>query len=86
MHSLDLISVLTVLTAAFGDVNVRLLNLPTTIALMALTLLFSMILLAIGRVVPEIERHARLVVERFAFEDSLLHGMLDFLLFAAKDV
>jgi CPA1 family monovalent cation:H+ antiporter len=82
MHSLDLIAVLTVLTAAFGYINVRVLKLPTTIALMALTLLFSMVLLAIGRFVPDVEGQARLVVEKFAFDDALLHGMLGFLLFA----
>jgi len=45
MQTLDLIAVLIVLTAAFGYVNLRLLKLPPTIGLMALTLLFSMILL-----------------------------------------
>ena len=82
MQSLDLIAVLTVLTAAFGYINVRLLKLPPTIALMALTLLFSMILLAIGRFIPAVERQARVVVEQFSFDEALLHGMLGFLLFA----
>ena len=56
MQTLDLIAVLTVLTAAFGYVNVRLLKLPPTIGLMVLTLVFSMILLAIGRFLPAVER------------------------------
>ncbi len=48
MQTLDLIGVLTVLTAAFGYLNVRVLKLPPTIGLMGLTLVFSMGLLAIG--------------------------------------
>jgi len=82
MQTLDLIAVLTVLTAAFGYVNVRLLKLPPTIGLMVLTLVFSMTLLAIGRFLPAVEREARLVVEQFGFVRALLHGMLGFLLFA----
>jgi CPA1 family monovalent cation:H+ antiporter len=82
MPTLDLLAVLIVLTAAFGYVNVRLLKLPPTIGLMALTLLFSAILLAIGRYVPTVEHEARLVVEQFDFDRTLLHGMLGFLLFA----
>jgi CPA1 family monovalent cation:H+ antiporter len=82
MQTLDLIAVLIILTAAFGYVNLRLLKLPPTIGLMALTLLFSMILLAIGEYVPAVERQARLVVEQFEFDRTLLHGMLGFLLFA----
>ena len=82
MQTLDLLAMLIVLTAAFGYVNVRLLKLPPTIGLMALTLLLSMILLAIGRYVPAVEHQARLVVEQFEFDRTLLHGMLGFLLFA----
>lgn len=82
MPTLDLLALLIVLTAAFGYVNVRLLKLPPTIGLMLLTLIFSAVLLAIGRYVPEVEREARLVVEQFDFDRTLLHGMLGFLLFA----
>jgi CPA1 family monovalent cation:H+ antiporter len=82
MQTFDLIAVLIVLTAAFGYVNVRLLKLPPTIGLMALTLLFSMILLGVGEYVPSVQRQARLVVEQFEFDRTLLHGMLGFLLFA----
>ena len=48
MQNFELFAMLVVLTAACGYVNVRVLKLPPTIGLMALTLLFSVILLAIG--------------------------------------
>ncbi len=82
MQTLDLIGVLTVMTAAFGYVNVRVLKLPPTIGLMGLTLGFSLALLAIGRFVPAVERGAHRIVEQFDFDRALLHGMLGFLLFA----
>lgn len=82
MPILDLLAVLIVLTAAFGYVNVRLLKLPPTIGLMLLTLLSSLVLVAIGRHVPAVEDEARRVVEQFDLDRTLLHGMLGFLLFA----
>lgn len=82
MQTFDLIAVLTVLTAAFGYVNVRVLKLPSTIGLMGLTLTFSLVLLALGQFVPAIERGARQIVAQFDFDRALLHGMLGFMLFA----
>ncbi|MHB1560212.1 MAG: cation:proton antiporter [Isosphaeraceae bacterium] len=82
MQILDLIGVLTVMTAAFGYVNVRVLKLPPTIGLMGLTLVCSLMLLAIGHFVPTVEREAHRIVEQFNFGRALLHGMLGFLLFA----
>jgi CPA1 family monovalent cation:H+ antiporter len=82
MQIFDLFAMLIVLTAACGYVNVRVLKLPPTIGLMALTLGFSMIVLAIGKFLPGVERQAKFVVEEFSFSQALLHGMLGFLLFA----
>ena len=42
MRLFDLIAILTVLAAGFSYLNFRLLKLPSTIGLMALTLLFSL--------------------------------------------
>ena len=82
MPTIDLLAMLIVLTAACGYVNVRLLRLPPTIGLMLLTLLASLVLLAVGRYVPAVEHEARRVVEQFDLDRTLLHGMLGFLLFA----
>ena len=82
MRLFDLIAVLIVLAAGFSYINLRFLKLPTTIGLMALALLFSMTIVAAGRLVPDVERHALDVVSQLDFNEALLHGMLGFLLFA----
>jgi CPA1 family monovalent cation:H+ antiporter len=82
MRLFELIAVLTVLTAGFGYVNVRLLKLPSTIGLMALSLAFATTLVVIGSFVPAVEHQARAVAQQFDLDQALLHGMLGFLLFA----
>ncbi len=82
MQPFHLVAVLLVLSAGFSYLNYRLLKLPTTIGLMALTLLSSMILVAVGQVVPGIERQAGAFVRQLDLNEALLHGMLGFLLFA----
>jgi monovalent cation:H+ antiporter, CPA1 family len=84
MPNFDLFATLIVLTAACGYVNVRVLKLPSTVGMMVLTLVVSMLVLAIGKYVPAVERDAKLLVERFSFDQTLLHGMLGFLLFAGS--
>ena len=49
---------------------------------MALTLLFSVLVVALGSIFPGVEHQARAIVEQFDFGQALLHGMLGFLLFA----
>ena len=82
MRLFDLIAVLIVLAAGFSYLNLRLLKLPTTIGLMALALLFSMAIVAAGRLAPGVERQALDLVSQLDFNEALLHGMLGFLLFA----
>jgi CPA1 family monovalent cation:H+ antiporter len=82
MHTFDLIAILTVLAAGFSFVNARYLKLPPTIGLMAVTLAFSVGLFVIGLFAPAITREARELVGRFDFNQTVLHGMLGFLLFA----
>jgi Na+:H+ antiporter len=82
MRLFDLIAVFIVMAAGFGYLNFRLLKLPTTIGLMALSLLFSLSLFVLGAFVPAVAQQTRLVIEQFDFNQVLLHGMLAFLLFA----
>jgi monovalent cation:H+ antiporter, CPA1 family len=82
MRLFDLIAVFIVMAAGFGYLNFRLLKLPTTIGLMALSLLFSLSLFVLGASVPAVAQQTRSVIERFDFNQVLLHGMLAFLLFA----
>jgi CPA1 family monovalent cation:H+ antiporter len=78
----DLIAVLLVLAALFSYLNYRLLRLPTTIGLMALTLLASVLVVVVGQFVPQVEQQAEQFVRQVGFNDTVLHGLLGFLLFA----
>src|SRR5664280_1559777 len=82
MRLFDLIAVFIVMAAGFGYLNFRLLKLPATTGLMALSLLFSLLLFILGAFVPAVAPQTRAIVERFDFNQVLLHGMLGFLLFA----
>jgi CPA1 family monovalent cation:H+ antiporter len=82
MNLFDLVAALLALTAAFSYLNYRLLKLPTTVGVMALTLLASVAVVVAGRFFPALEQHAAGFVQRLDFNRTLLHGMLGFLLFA----
>lgn len=75
-------AVLVTLAALFSYVNYRWLKLPTTIGLMALALAASLLLLVIGHWHQPLVVQSRALVEQIHFDDTLMHGMLGFLLFA----
>ena len=79
----DIMAVLVTLAAAFSYINHRYLHFPGTIGLMALSLFFSLVVLFLGRagIVPLDERVTGLL-SGLDFHDTLMHGMLGFLLFA----
>jgi CPA1 family monovalent cation:H+ antiporter len=78
----DFAAILLVLAAGFSYLNRRLVRLPTTIGLMALTLLASLGAVAVGRFYPPIEQRAAAFVGQIDFSQTVLQGMLGFLLFA----
>ena len=80
----DFIAILLVLAALFSYLNLRLLRLPTTVGLMALTLLASLAIVTAGWFIPSIEHQATAFVRRIDFNQAVLHGMLGFLLFAGS--
>ena len=82
MYLSDFVAILLVLAAGSSYLNYRLLRLPTTIGLMALTLLASLAAIAAGFVFPAIEREAAAFVSQIDFNRAVLDGMLGFLLFA----
>ena len=59
MRLFDLLAILSVLAAGFSFLNFRLLKLPTAIALMALSLIFSLCLFALGLFVPAFAEQTR---------------------------
>jgi CPA1 family monovalent cation:H+ antiporter len=76
------LTILICLAALFSYVNHRVLKLPMTIGLMAVALVFSLILLALGKLGLGIEAEAQRFIGAIDFNEALMHGMLGFLLFA----
>jgi CPA1 family monovalent cation:H+ antiporter len=76
------LTILICLAALFSYVNHRILKLPMTIGLMAVALLFSLVLLALGKLGIGVEAEAKRFIGAIDFNEALMHGMLGFLLFA----
>ena len=72
------------LSALFGYINYRYLRAPPTIGLVLIALAASLALLLIESVFPSANVDSLItgVLERIDFHDTLMHGMLSFLLFA----
>jgi monovalent cation:H+ antiporter, CPA1 family len=79
---LDIIALLVSLTALLAWANHRFVRLPTTIGVMLISLLLSLVLVALGTLGYGVEDWAEKVVGRIDFNEALMHGMLSFLLFA----
>ena len=83
MFILNTIAILITLTALFAYLNHRFVRLPMTIGVMVLALIFSLLLLTVGKFTDwggtEI---AQTIIGNIDFNTTLLHGMLSFLLFA----
>ncbi|MDC9722768.1 MAG: sodium:proton antiporter [Urechidicola sp.] len=76
------ITILVVLSAIFGYINVRFLKRPNTIGLMVITILFTLVVFVISfydDTLLESEKH---FIKQINFETVLLDVMLSFLLFA----
>lgn len=83
MSLLTITSILISVAALFAYVNYRTLKLPTTIGIMAISLVFSLVLVALGASGhPGGIELARGIVGEIDFDETLLTGMLGFLLFA----
>lgn len=82
MDYYSIATVLIVLSAAFGYLNVRFLKLPTTIGLMVITILFTMIIVALSYFDDTLLIRERELITSIDFKEVLLDVMLSFLLFA----
>ena len=83
MTLLSITSILITVSALFAYVNYRTLKLPNTIGVMVCSLLFSLGLVLLGNFgYSEGERIASDIVSQIEFDNTLLNGMLGFLLFA----
>ena len=75
-------SVLIVLSALFGYINVKFLKLPITIGLMLITIVFTIIIVAIGQFDDTLLLKEKALISQIDFKTVLLDIMLSFLLFA----
>ncbi len=82
MTAFSLIAVLLTLTAVMAYLNARFLRLPATVGLMALSLVFSLLMLGAGELGLPLRYWALSVIGHIDFSKALLNGMLSFLLFA----
>lgn len=82
MNLFDIIAILISLTALFSYLNFRYLRLPTTIGVMLISLLFSISLILLGQVGLDFTRQAETILGRIDFDETLMQGMLSYLLFA----
>lgn len=82
MTVFEIAAALIVLAALFSYVNCAVLKFPPAIGLMAMSLVASLALVLAGAVVPAVEERAAALVHQIDLNQTFLHGMLGFLLFA----
>jgi len=80
----NLAAIVITLAAAFGYVNHRWLGLPHTIGVVMIALLASIVVIVIDTLAPELgyREAVRGVLDGIDFHDTLMKGVLSFLLFA----
>ncbi len=82
MKLFNILAVLITLSAVFSYLNYRFIKLPTTIGVMVISLLGSLGIAVLGRLGFGLEEDALRLLNSIDFDETLLHGMLSFLLFA----
>ncbi len=82
MEYFQIATILIMLSAAFGYINIRFLKLPTTIGLMVITIVFSLLILTIGLIDDTLLIHEKEFIAKIDFGELLLDVMLSFMLFA----
>ena len=82
MDLFSVISIIIVLSALFGYINVRFVKLPNTIGMMVIAIIFTLALLGSSYFTDFFLNSAKRIIEQVDFETLLLDVMLGFLLFA----
>ena len=80
MSIFEISSILVSISAALMFINFKFIRMPMTIGVMMLSLIFAMLLMLLGNTAPVISFSS--VLEGIDFNETLMHGMLSFLLFA----
>lgn len=85
MGILDIAAILVSISAVFAFLNYRYIKLPSTIGLMIIALVSSLGLLVLGKLgLGAVEEQAHHLLNSIDFNETLIHGMLSFLLFAGS--
>lgn len=83
MNILNTLAILITLAAVFSYINYRYIKLPTTIGIMLIALAISAVLIIAGKLGFEsLFIHAETILRGIDFHQTLMNGMLSFLLFA----
>lgn len=84
MNAFDVAAILLAIAAVSGYVNYRFLRLPATSGMLAVALVSSLMLVATDAALPSLHIQATIArfVTRIDFNQTLMRGMLSFLLFA----
>jgi len=82
MDVFEIFAIIISLTAGFSYLNYRILGLPVTIGVMVIALVTSLLLHMIDFLGFHLEEQAAAWLQSIDFNETLLHGMLSFLLFA----
>lgn len=82
MKLFNILAILVSLSALFSYLNYRYLRLPAAIGVMLIALLLSLALNVFGPLTFGLQHSAEHLLHSIDFDETLLHGMLSFLLFA----
>lgn len=84
MEVYNLITVIVVIAAVFGYLNFRFVRLPSTIGIMLISVVASLIVIAIGYTRPKLFNSITGIISNINFYNALMQVMLGFLLFAGS--
>jgi CPA1 family monovalent cation:H+ antiporter len=83
MELLNAAALLITLAAVFGYINARFIKLPTTIGIMMIAMVVSLLLIIAGKLgLADLGGQASRLLKGIDFHETLMQGMLSFLLFA----
>ncbi|ADV50265.1 sodium:proton antiporter [Cellulophaga sp. E16_2] len=82
MDLFTIISILMVLVSIFAYLNSRFLKLQTTIGTMIISILFSLGVLGLSKLFPDLIKFEKDIVGTIDFKKLLMEGLLSFMLFA----
>lgn len=84
MNVQDIVGFLLSLTAISSYINYKFVKLPKSIGITLVTLMLTMLVTLSGRLGWEVNDLAETLVFSIGFDDTFLHGMLSFMLFAGS--